>query len=205
MGRHGRYAIVGTSLIEKRKWPDDLQVIMAIAAEGQRFPLPDLQHEVMIEAVENGRYPDPALIQELADDAASRTFLYVVLDGHDKLDLFPEKYDNFISSAEAALVYWLLHPNELGVRPEKIKFMKKVEIVHEIKEKEEKLQFYVFKFKEKAAEGEWEAGVAGPYVASSNPYDFAPGTFSLFETYDSKSPKEHAESVHELCLKKKMY
>ena len=81
----------------------------------------------MIEAVENGKDPDPALIQELADDAASRTFLYVILDGHDKLELFPEKYDNFISSAEAALVYWLLHPNELGARPEKIKFVKKVE------------------------------------------------------------------------------
>ncbi|MEL6256224.1 MAG: hypothetical protein AAFR87_29745 [Bacteroidota bacterium] len=159
----------------------------------------------LIEAVENGQDPDPALVRELAEDAASRTFLYVVLDGHDKLELFPEKYDNFISSAEAALVYWLLHPNELGSRPEKIKFMKKVEIVHEIKEKEEKLNFYVFKFKEIANEGEWEAGVAGPYVESSNPYDFAPGTFSLFETFDSKSPKEHAEAVHELCLKKKMY
>jgi len=163
----------------------------------------------IIEALENQQEPDLGLIQELADDPAARTFVFVLLDGHGKLDLFPEKYDNFISSAEAALVYWLLHPNELGVRPRFIEFAKKVKIKHQFKEEKETLEYYVFKFKEKTDkdlnENPWIVGVVGPYLSTSNPYDFVPGTFSTFEAFDSKKPKEHAEWVHEMCLEKKFF
>lgn len=163
----------------------------------------------IIEALENQREPDTALIQELADDPASRTFVFVLLDGHGKLDLFPEKYDNFVSSAEAALVYWLLHPNELGARPPFLKYVKKINLKHEFKEKKETLSYYVFKFKEDREadpiENPWRVGISGPYLSTSNPYDFVPGTYSTFEEFDSKSPKEHVEELHELCLEKKLF
>lgn len=159
----------------------------------------------VIEALEKGEEPELKLVKELADDAACRTFLYVVLDQHQKLELFPEKYKNFPSCAEASLVYWLLHPNELAARPEKIKFAKKVEIPYEIKEKEELLNFYVFKWKEFKNDEVYTVGIAGPYLDSSNIYDFVPGSYSTFEAFDSQSPEEHANWVHEMLKKKKYY
>jgi len=162
----------------------------------------------LIEALESQQEVDIDLVQKLAEDAAVRTFLFVLLDQHGKLDLFPESYNNFVSSAEAALSYWLLHPNELGSRPKKIKFVKKVKKKHQIKEKVESLTYYVFKFIDQVdttGEESWTAGVAGPYLDRSNPYDFVPGTFSTFEAVDAKSPEEHASWVHEMCIEKKLF
>lgn len=163
----------------------------------------------IIKALESQQEPDKHLIQELADDPATRTFLYVLLDGHGKLDLFPEKYDDFVSSAEAALVYWLLHPNELGSRPPFIKYVKKINLKHQFKDRKETLSYFVFKFKEDQEQDEtinpWRIGIGGPYLSTSNPYDFVPGTYSTFEEFDSKSPKEHVEELHQMCLDKKLF
>ncbi len=163
----------------------------------------------VIDTFDNGLEPNKELIQKLAEDDASRGALYSILKNQDRTAIFPNKYKNFLSSAEASLVFWLLHPNELGNRPDYIEFVKTVQKEQEMKGQIRTLDYYVFKFKMEephwAAKDGWMVGVAGPYLDDSEPYDFAPGTFSTFEKFASKSPKEHVNWVHDTMNKKGQY
>ncbi|NLG29401.1 MAG: hypothetical protein GX557_15945 [Chloroflexi bacterium] len=64
------------------------------------------------------------------------------------------------------------------------------------------LDTYVFRFRtfepDWVAKGGWMAGVAGPYLRGGEPATSAPGTFSSFETWDSKTADEHAGSIEDL-------
>ncbi|UTW66974.1 hypothetical protein KFE94_02335 [bacterium SCSIO 12643] len=152
---------------------------------------------------------DHELINKLANDPGTRGILYSILEEHNKTNLFPDKYNNFKSSAESSLVYWLLHPNELGDRPDQIEYVQKVTREQEVNNKNQKLDYYVFKFKMNpphwAADDGWTIGIAGPYDNDNVPYDFAPGTFSSFEKFDSKSPDEHVDWLHGTLNKKGLY
>lgn len=163
----------------------------------------------VIEALENQNVFDEELINRLADDSATRGILYSILEEHNRLELFPNKYMDFKSGAESSLVYWLLHPNELGDRPDQIEYIQTVSRAQEIDNEKQKLDYYVFKFKMNpphwASKDGWTVGVAGPYIKDSEPYDFAPGTFSTFEKFESKSPDEHVGWVHETMNKKGQY
>lgn len=140
----------------------------------------------LTEIVEKGEDPDPALLQALAQDTALRSAMYAILKVNEKTHLFPKAFLNFEAGAETAMVYWLLHPNELGQSPDHIKFLKKVQREYQLKGREEKepLDYYVFQFR--MDEPHWAAefgsvlGVTGPYVAESEPYDSAPATFSRY-------------------------
>ncbi len=159
--------------------------------------------------VEKGQDPDPALLLELTRNSALRSILFAVLKVNKKEHLFPQEYLNFESGAETALVYWLLHPNELGQKPDEIRFVQKVSRQYPRKEETGGLDYYVFKFRMKpphfAAEYGWILGVAGPYVAESEPYDSAPGTYSRYTSPKDQSPEALVQEVHNLAVGKGLY
>lgn len=167
------------------------------------------QIQPIIDAIDNKTTIDTELIKQLADDPAIRGNLYYILIEHNQTDLFPEQYKNFKSGAESSLVYWLLHPNELGSRPDHIEFVQKVEKEVEIDHEQQLFDYYVFKFKMNpphwAAKEEWTVGIVGPYIKGKERQDFTASAFSTFERFDSKSPEEHVGWVHEMMKQKGLY
>jgi hypothetical protein len=161
--------------------------------------------------VERGEEPPAEVLTELAADPALRSMLFAVLRVNQKENLFPAPYLNMESGAESSLVYWLLHPDELGSRPDHLRFLKKVSRTHQFREQEKKteLDYYVFKFRMNAphwaSEEGWMLGTAGPYVNDSEPYDFAPATFSNFTSVKSQTPEEFVHGVHTMAVRKKLF
>ena len=65
----------------------------------------------------SGEDPDPGDLERFAQDRATRKVLYDALEHHEKLPFFPARYLTREAMAEADLVVWLDHPNELGRGP----------------------------------------------------------------------------------------
>jgi hypothetical protein len=159
----------------------------------------------LIEQVESGKEPDRAEIARLAEQASTRRALYAALEGLGREDLFPEQYMTKQAAAESDLTYWLLHPNELDSVPDGLELMTTVNREHEGR----RLEYLVFRYRMlephwAAADG-WMVGISGPYLEDSPLYNWAPGTFSTFEKYDSKTPDEHVDWLHETMIKKRAY
>jgi hypothetical protein len=102
--------------------------------------------------------------------------------------------------AEANLIGWLNHPNELRSPPDQIELMKKV------KAPRADGYYFVFRYRVEephwAAKDGWMAGVAGPYDLTGAPAPHARGTFSRFEAYDSRTPEEHVEVTHRAVIER---
>jgi hypothetical protein len=151
----------------------------------------DLIAPVVLE-IQSGKTPDYSKINTLADDSLTRGNLYMLLNEKGKSELFPEKYKNSKSSAESQLVFWLLHPNELGARPSVIEL---AEIITRPQESID-YKFFVFKFKwnfgPKDKNDTWTVGVSGPFDESKDPYK--QGTaFSTFGNYEDQSADKHVD------------
>ena len=92
-----------------------------------------------------------------------------MLRQYDKVELFPEEHLGRRSQAEAALVYWLLHPNELQDPPADLQHVSTLS--RDLQGK--RAEFEVFRYKMPAghwAGSEWILGIAGPFYADDTPY-----------------------------------
>jgi hypothetical protein len=144
-----------------------------------------------------GQNPDAAELERFARDRETRRVLYDALEKRQMLHLFPTAYRTQEALAEADLVLWLAHPNELAAPPDEIELMAMVPLPGQSLPG---LRYYVFRFRTKpphwAAEDGWMAGVAGPFAAAGPPEASGAGTFSRFESYDSRTPEEHVRVTH---------
>jgi hypothetical protein len=106
--------------------------------------------------------------------------------------------------AEADLVVWLNHPNELGSVPDEMELMASLPVPAAGSEGQ---RYFLFRYRMRpphwAAENGWLAGVAGPYAINGPVLSGASGTFSRFEPYDSKSPEEHVRATHQLMVERR--
>jgi hypothetical protein len=115
----------------------------------------------------------------------------------ERTDLFPVTYRTWELMAEADLVAWLCHPNELGGPPSE------VELISRVPEPDASSPdriYFVFRYRTEephwAAKDGWLAGVAGPYATAGTPEPQGRATFSRFEAVESRPPAEHVALVH---------
>ncbi|MCP4899481.1 MAG: hypothetical protein GY906_21150 [bacterium] len=157
----------------------------------------------VVQALKEHRDPDTADLKRFADHPRTRNVLYTVLAGEDRSDLFPAEFLNVDAFAESDMVFWLCHGNELGTAPDAIELMDKIRKTTEIDSRE--VVYYVFRYRtfapHWASEDGWLAGVSGPFLHEEPCATVRPGTFSRFESYDSKTPEEHAEHSHESMMR----
>jgi hypothetical protein len=146
-----------------------------------------------------GQDPDPADVSRFAQDRTTRKVLYDTLEQHQKLALFPAEQRTPAAMAEADLVLWLAHPNELGAVPDEIELMATLPVPAPGFEDQ---RYFLFRYKTNpphwAARDGWLAGVSGPYPADGPAGPGASGTFSRFESFDSRTPEDHVSATHEL-------
>src|SRR5688572_28433703 len=79
--------------------------------------------EPVLKRLAAGENPEPADLERFARDRDTRKVLYDALEQHQKLALFPSRYLTAEAMAEADLVVWLNHPNELAAVPDEIELM----------------------------------------------------------------------------------
>ncbi len=110
------------------------------------------------------------VIADLAAKPQLRRLLFDMLRQHDKTDLFPEEHLGRRSQAEAALVYWMMHPNELQDPPAELQHL--VTLSRDVVDK--KAEFEVFRYRMPPghwAGSAWILGLAGPFFAGDGPYE----------------------------------
>lgn len=158
----------------------------------------------VVTALAAGREPDPHDLFAYARDRVTRKVLYDALEFHKKLHLFPKEFFTCEAMAEADLVAWLFHPNELGSPPDEIELTMRIPAPSG---QHASSYYFLFKYRMMpphwAAKDGWMAGVAGPYDLKADPVSSAPGTFSRFEAYDSRKPEEHVLVTHRLVVERK--
>lgn len=138
---------------------------------------------------------DAATLKEKAERPELRRPLYALLKQHNRLDLFPEELLKQEEQARAELAWWLCHPNELGVPPDEIEHLTRVEKVH----KGATFIYHAMRFRKNephwaASEG-WMVGVAGPFKENDKPFTRA-GAFSRFRPESDVSAEEHVDWYH---------
>lgn len=170
------------------------------ASKGGQESLFKLLAPVMA-ALEKNKVPDQELIDKLANNAAIRVQLYMVLKEYGKTDLFPTQHLNQQAGAVSSLVQWLVYDHPGGSSPKQIEFVQTVSVEDMLKGEKKPFLYYLFKFKMEnspsKADLSWMAGVAGPYLEEDGPYEYLPGTNSSFTAFDAKSPEEHVQWAHE--------
>ena len=181
------------------------RLIATVQATARRDNQVSEKMAAIVEILESGEIPSQSDLLKCAEGKRTRRALYEVLEKYGKEELFPQQYLTREAAAEADLAYWLLHPNELGSAPDFIELMTKV-----IRQYEgATLEYFVFRYKMNephwAAKDGWMVGISGPYTEGSRLYSWAPGTFSTFEQYESKTPDDHVDWLHETMIKKGMY
>lgn len=158
----------------------------------------------ILDVLNQGGEPPTTEIETLAANSATRSELCRSLHRIGQLHIFPEEYSSLSLIAESDLIVWLMHPSELGTVPDEI------ELVSEIKRSEgdpaEDYSFFVFKFRyQSMCNGDWMAGVAGPYWNGYVDDHAPPGVFSMFEAFDSRTPEDHLKKTEELILSRLWY
>jgi len=160
--------------------------------------------EPVARCLREGRAPAPEDLERLAADARTRVELFNALLFHQQHALFPRKYLTRPALSESQLVTWLLHPNELGAKPDEIELMAEVET----EDATRKSKWLVFRFRMHAphwaADRGWTAGVVGsvPVHDDPDPLPDASIVFSMFHAFESASPEQHVSAVRELMRKK---
>jgi hypothetical protein len=124
-----------------------------------------------------GEHPREGEINEVAQIPYARAYLHEMLKHFERLDLFPETFRSEEAQAEANLVYWMMHPNELQDSPEQI------ELIESVTRKIEGgiCRFYVFRYKMPEshwAGNDWLLGLSGPFTDNEPPYSGSAGAFS---------------------------
>jgi hypothetical protein len=119
----------------------------------------------------------PEEIRAICAAPELRSMLYAMLGHYQALNLFPKEYLSQVSQAEATLVYWMLHPNELRAAPSAIEPLESMGRTISGKP----ATFYVFRYR--MPEGHWAGsnwllGLSGPFFAEDKPYEAAAGGFS---------------------------
>jgi hypothetical protein len=131
-------------------------------------------------------------IAALATKPQNRRMLYHLLEHHKRLDLFPEECLDVRSQAEAQLVYWMMHPNELQDPPEQIELVESV--VRRLPGGSSRGEFLIFRYK--MPEGHWAGkdgwllGIAGPYAKETAPYTVASAFSRCGDKYGEVKPAE---------------
>ena len=169
----------------------------AIAGGRRSYATLAARIEPVVKRLVAGEPPDPADLARFAQDRETRKVLYDALERHQKLDLFPASWLTAEAMAEADLVVWLNHPNELAAFPDEIELMATLPAPGADSERQ---RYFVFRYRMNpphwSAKDGWLAGVAGPYPVDGPVAPHATGTFSRFEPYDSKPPEAHLQATH---------
>jgi len=157
----------------------------------------------VVARLEAGEEPPAEDLERFAADRSTRKVLHEELEAHGKLDLFPARFLTQEAMAEADLCAWLNHPNELAAVPDDIELMEILPAPGDA----DAGRYYLFRYRMHsphwAANDGWMAGVAGPYPADGPVARFAPGTFSRFERWDTRTPDEHVRVTHDLVVERK--
>jgi hypothetical protein len=153
-------------------------------------------------AIDAGRAPAEEDLLRFARDRTTRQVLHDVLTQKEKLDLFPRECLTWPAMAEANMVAWLCHPNELQTPPDEIELMATLPAPGS-----STTHYFLFRYRTNephwAAKDGWMAGVAGPYDLTGPPVPIAPGTFSRFEKFESRTPEQHVAIHHRLVIERK--
>ena len=154
--------------------------------------------EPVTQALANGQIPAQADLVRFAQDRETRKVLFAALEGAGRADLFPAEWRTWEHMAEADLVAWLNHPNELGCPPAAIELVARVP---DPGAATDHAFYFVFRYRTLEphwqAKAGWMAGVSGPYDTAAPPVPHARGTFSRFEAFDSRTPEQHVAVVHD--------
>lgn len=130
-------------------------------------------------------------IEELAKEDRTCKRFYKILREINKLFRYPEEYLTQERLARADMVYWLMHPAEIGDVPDSIEFVQTFEKNNEV--------FYVFKFKsnkEVFKDKDWMIGISGGFKKDIEPtIDNSGFTFSDFEVFDEEKILEEAYRI----------
>ncbi len=153
--------------------------------------------EPIDDALARGQEIDQAEVDRAIARPELRGMVYEILKYHECLDHFADQYRSMQAQAEADLVFWLCHPNELQVPPDEI------QLVTEEKRQESGEDHHYFAFRYRTHEPHWAAkdgwliGVAGPYRTNDIPYLGGAGTFSRMEPEEKISATEHIDWCHD--------
>ena len=147
------------------------------------------------EALNNNSKPDEEVVKELAQRMEVRAMLFRVLEQAGLDHLFPEELKNYQDAGASDLAFYLLHPAELGEVPAEVRYKATVERTWESPEGPVPLKYHVYQFLHRNEE--WVAGVAGPTIGDDAPYAPSRCTATFYEPFDSKTPDEHVQPVHD--------
>lgn len=154
----------------------------------------------LYEKLKSNKDVNPEDVLPYARNVLTRGLAFQLLNGHDKIDLFPSEYHTLLSGAESQLANWLEFPTELDACPDEMEHIKRV--TFDFDGQGNYVHYEVFKYRMNephwAAKDGWILGVVGPYFDDSEPYNHASATFSrVSSTVEKISPEEEARWVHE--------
>ncbi len=142
------------------------------AGRGARIRDKRLQ-EQLAPLLEKLNSKEPVTVSEIFQPARQievRYFLFHLLREKGRDDLIPTNFSFKVDQAQAALAYWLMHPNEMGDPPEKIEHLQ--ELTRDLKG--EPVQFHLFRYRMPeehwAAEDGWRLGIVGPMKSDISAY-----------------------------------
>ena len=138
------------------------------------------------------------VLAELARSDEVRARLFDLLAERQELDRLPAEYRTQPALAQSEMVSWLIFPTELGRVPDEIELMDVIAVPDE--DGPGLLDYFVYRFRtlppDSGASAGWMAGIAGPYHRHDEPTTESLGeTFSRFESWESKTPREHLEAI----------
>ena len=136
--------------------------------------------------LEAGDAVAPAEIDALAAQHELRFLLFNALRHLGKSELLPARFNSTEAQGEAALAYWMTHPNELQAPPEQIEciatFPRVIDAAPGI--------FHVYRYRMPAghwaANDGWLLGLAGPLQPDAEPYAALPGAFSRVNDHEGQ-------------------
>jgi hypothetical protein len=153
--------------------------------------------EPVTQALARGETPSSTHLMRFAEDRETRKVLFDALDEAGKTELFPRQFRTWELMAEAHLVAWLCHPNELASAPAEIELVARVPAPDA---ESDDSKYFVFRYRtfepHWAAKDGWLAGVVGPCATNSDPVPYAMGTLSQFESIDAHTPGDHVAAAH---------
>jgi hypothetical protein len=142
--------------------------------------------EHVIRRIESGAAVSPDEIETLAARPENRFMLFAMLRGSQSPQTLPAKYSSSIAQGASALVYWMMHPNELQDAPERIEFLETIQ--RSINGEDADFHVYRYKMPEGhwAAKDGWILGLAGPMRRDVEPYSERPSAFSRVGDLEGK-------------------
>lgn len=156
---------------------------------------PRLSLFALLSLVRLGQDVEPHHIEKVAASSEARRWLFEKLKEMSKDHLFPEGYRTQEALAESCMVDWLCFPTELARVPDEIQLMK----VFTFENEDGVFDYFIFRFRSDNSDWKqsgWMAGVAGPFPKRDEPTtEDRGGTFSSFESWESRTPEQHLEHL----------